>query len=157
MRWFLRWQKVGFRRVISGALAPIGPANGAGPRPVRARPARGRRTSATDAAPCTVADLQGPRQRMAWRGLQRLVRPMVNTQRRSVQRPSVLQNRGARCEQSWPSLRHGSWTTVIWTRTGGIGSNKTRVIAISVISVQESLGVTTVPTCPTLWGGFKLF
>ena len=30
MRWFLRWQKVGFRRVINGALALIGPANGAG-------------------------------------------------------------------------------------------------------------------------------
>ena len=57
MRWFLRWQKVGFRRVISGALAPIGPANGAGPRPVRGRPARGKRTSAMDAVPCTVADI----------------------------------------------------------------------------------------------------
>ena len=42
-------------------MAPIGPANGAELRPVRARPARGRRTSEMDAAPCTVADLTGPK------------------------------------------------------------------------------------------------
>ncbi len=51
---------------IPGALAPIGPANGAGPRPVKARPARGRRTSATDAAPCTVGSLQA--QDRGWPG-----------------------------------------------------------------------------------------
>ena len=49
------------RKVFRGALAPIGPANGAGLRPVRARPARDRRTSATGAVLCTVADLTGPK------------------------------------------------------------------------------------------------
>jgi hypothetical protein len=46
-------------------FGPIGPANGAGPRPVRARPAKGPRISAMDGAPCTVADPQDPRQGMA--------------------------------------------------------------------------------------------
>ena len=58
-------------------LAPIGRANGAGPRPEKARPARGRRTSATDAVPCTVADPQDPTHRMTWRALQPLVRRIV--------------------------------------------------------------------------------
>ena len=39
--------------VFHGASALIGPANGAAPRPEKARPARGRRASATDAALCT--------------------------------------------------------------------------------------------------------
>ena len=42
-------------------MAPIGPANGAGLRPVRARPARGRLTSAMGAAPCTAAKVHGPK------------------------------------------------------------------------------------------------
>jgi hypothetical protein len=41
-----------------------------------------------------------------------------------VRSQGVMQNRAGRCEQSWPSLRVGSWTMGIWTRTGGIGSNK---------------------------------
>jgi hypothetical protein len=49
------------RRVSRGALAPIGPANGAGPRPAKARPARDRHISAMDAAPCTVAASTGPK------------------------------------------------------------------------------------------------
>ena len=109
---------------IPWRFGPDWPGQRCGAKTRRARPARGRRTSAMDAAPCMVADPQDRRRRMAWRGLQRLVRPMVNTPKRSGQRPSVLQNRGARCEPSWLSWRHGSWTTVIWTRTGGIGSNR---------------------------------
>ena len=104
-------------------LAPIGRANGAGPRPEKARPARGRRTSATDAVPCTVADPQDPTHRMTWRALQPLVRCIVNTPRTSGQRPSVLQSRAGRCARSWQSWRNGSWTTGTWTRTGAkIGS-----------------------------------
>jgi hypothetical protein len=121
-----------FQKGNTSALAPIGPANGAGPRPARARPARGRRTSATDTALCTVADLQGPRQRMASRVLQRLVRRMASTPRRSGQMLSVLQNRGARCGPNWLSLRLDSWTTGTWTRTGGIGSNKRSAVAAVV-------------------------
>ena len=49
------------RRAFRGALASIGRANGAGPRPVRARPARGRHTSATDGAHCTAAGLTRPK------------------------------------------------------------------------------------------------
>ena len=109
-----------------GVLAPIGPANGTGLRLLKARPARGRRTSATDAVLCMVANLQDPRRRMAWRGLQRLVRPMGSTPRRSGQRPSVLQSRAGRCGPSWLSLRHGSWTTVTWTRTGAKIGNYSR-------------------------------
>jgi hypothetical protein len=40
-------QIVTLRRVSHGALAPIGPANAAGPKPVKARPARGRHKSET--------------------------------------------------------------------------------------------------------------
>jgi len=105
-------------------LAPIGRANGAGPRPEKARPARGRRTSATDAVPCTVADPQDPTHRMTWRALQRLVRRIVNTPRTSGQRPSARPSLGARCGPSLLSWRRGSWTTGTWTRNGGIGSNK---------------------------------
>jgi hypothetical protein len=72
---------------------------------------------------CMVAGLLALRQRMAWRGLQRLVPPMVNTQRRSGQRPSVLHSRAGRCGQNWLSWRLGSWTTGTSTRTGGIGSS----------------------------------
>ena len=104
-------------------MGPIGPAKGAELRPVRALPARGRRTSATDAAPCMVAGLLALRQGMAWRASQQLVRPMASTPRRSVQRPSVLQSRAGRCGQNWLSLRLGSWTTITWTRIGGIGSS----------------------------------
>ena len=49
------------RRAFRGVLAPIGLANGAGPRPVRARPARGRLTSAIGAVLCTSVDLTGPK------------------------------------------------------------------------------------------------
>ena len=113
---------------IPWRFGPDWPGQRCGAKTRRARPARGRRASATDASPCTVADPQGPRQGMASRGLQRLVRPMASTQRRSGQRPSVLQSRGARCGPSWLSLRLGSWTTVIWTRNGGISSNRGPVI-----------------------------
>ena len=56
-------QMATLKRVSRGALALIGPANGAGPRPAKARPARGRLTSATDAVLCMVAGLpaRGPR------------------------------------------------------------------------------------------------
>ena len=47
------------RTAFRGALALIDPANGAGPRPARARPARGRRTSAIGAVLCTSVDLTG--------------------------------------------------------------------------------------------------
>ena len=114
--------------VFHGASALIGPANGAAPRPEKARPARGRRASATDAALCTVARFHRARQRMAWRGLQRLVRPMGSTQRRSGRSQGVMQKRDGRCARSWLSLRHGSWTTVIWTRIGGISSNNRRKV-----------------------------
>ena len=49
------------RRAFRGASGPIGPANGAGPRPAKARPARDRHISAMDAAPCTVAASTGPK------------------------------------------------------------------------------------------------
>ena len=42
-------------------MAQIGPVNGVGPRPEKARPARGQRTSAMDAAPCMVAASTGPK------------------------------------------------------------------------------------------------
>ena len=43
-------------------MAPIGQANAARLRPAKARPARGRRTSATGAAPCTAANIPtGPK------------------------------------------------------------------------------------------------
>ena len=42
-------------------MAPIGPANGAGPRPEKARPARGRRISAIGAVLCALVDLTGPK------------------------------------------------------------------------------------------------
>ena len=110
-------------------MALIGRANGVVPRPARARPARGRRTNATDAAHCTAADLQDRRQRMAWRSLQRLVPPTASSPRRSVQRPSAGPRWGARCEQSWLSWRNGSWSTVIWTRNGAkIGSFKAVIV-----------------------------
>ena len=50
------------KRVSRGALALIGPANGAGPRPAKVRPARGQHTSATGAVLCMVAGLpaRGP-------------------------------------------------------------------------------------------------
>ena len=42
-------------------MAQIGPANGVGLRPEKARPDRGRRTSTMGAAPCTVAGSTGPK------------------------------------------------------------------------------------------------
>jgi hypothetical protein len=42
--------------------------------------------SETDAAPCTVANRQGPRQRMAWRGLQRIVPCTANALGRNGQK-----------------------------------------------------------------------
>ena len=62
---FSAWQIATLKRAFYGASAPMGPANGAGPRPVKARPVRGRRTSATDAVLCMVADPQDLRQKMA--------------------------------------------------------------------------------------------
>ena len=65
---------------------------------------------------------QGPR--TACSGLQRLVRPTVNTPKTSGQRSNSGPRWGGRCARSWLSLRNGSWTTGIWTRNGGISSNK---------------------------------
>ena len=59
---FSALQTATLKRASHGALAPIGRADGAGPRHAKARPARGRRTSATDVAPCTVANIYtGPK------------------------------------------------------------------------------------------------
>ena len=48
--------------------------------------------------------------RTGWHALQRLAGPMASTQRKSEQKPSVLQSRAGRCGQNWLSWRHGSWT-----------------------------------------------
>ena len=129
MRWFLRWQKVDFRRVINGALGPIGPANVAARRPAKAHPARGPQSCPWGGVGCTVAHLLAHGQQKVLRGLQRRGRYMANTPRRNGRSPNSGPRSGGRCALNWQSSRLGSWITVIWTRNGGIGSRSTNEIA----------------------------
>ena len=69
---------------------------------------------------------------MDWRDLHRPGPRTGSTPRRSVRSQGVMQNRDGRCGQNWLSLRHGSWTTGIWIRNGGIGSNKGSAVAAGV-------------------------
>jgi hypothetical protein len=68
------------------------------------------------------------RPRMAGRDSQRLEQSMASSRKRSAQKHGTLLNRGVRCAANLRSWRRGSWTTVIWTRNGGIGSNRGPVI-----------------------------
>jgi hypothetical protein len=71
----------------------------------------------------------GSRPRKALRDSRRLKPSMGSTPKRREQRLGALQRRGVRGAANLRSWRRGSWTTGIWTRTGGIGSNKGLVIA----------------------------
>ena len=87
----------------------IGPANGARPRPVRARPARGRRTSAMGAALCTVARSKGPKTEdgLARLTAARTTHGKYTKEKRAVARRYAEQGRQMRAELEAWFVDHG--------------------------------------------------
>jgi len=73
----------------------------------------------------------GPR--TVLRALQTLEPRMGSTLRRREQRLGALPSKEDRCGVSWLNSRLGSWTMVIWTRTGEIGSSCHTVTAVFLL------------------------
>ena len=104
-------------------MAQIGRASGARPRPVEVLCASGLLSSQLENASFMAGDhlVQGPRAVLRVWSLPRL--RTGSTLRRSEQRLGVLQSKAARCGLSCRKLKIGSWTMVIWTRTGETNLN----------------------------------
>ena len=130
-------------------MAQIGRASGARPRPVEVLCASGLLSSQLENASFMVAIalVQGPRAVLRVSSLQKP--HMGNLSQRSELLLGALPSKEDRCGLSCRKLKTGSWTMVIWTRTGetsfsvaSVGKNQeNHILHLYLAKVIEKIGI----------------
>ena len=119
-------------------MAQIGRASDARPRPVEVLCASGQGPNVMADASFIVRDHLAQRPRKVLR-VSLLQKPdMGSIPKRSELLLGALPSKAARCGLSCRKLKIGSWTMVIWTRTGRIGLRSTNDIStVPIVPVRK--------------------